>query len=116
MELTEIESRLLDRVTKATVVGDAQGYKPEYTKDKTEWKALMRLKDEGLVEEHRAGPRGGKRFFATSCKPAPLEDIREPDKPDKPGRNSFGSTLEPKAAPIAGLSLTLTADGGVKLA
>ena len=115
MELTETESLLLDIVTKATVVEGAQGYKPEYTKDKTEWKMLMRLKDAGLVEERRAGPRGGKRFFSTD--PGGwLSDVTPSTvEPDKPEGNSFGSTTSPKATPIAGLSLTLTADGGVKL-
>lgn len=142
MGLTETESLLLDIVTKATVVGDAQGYKPEYTKDKTEWKMLMRLKNAGLVEERRAGPRGGKRFFAISCRPTPptLEDDEEGFdqglecklnghrdtgrgvcancgkflEPDKPEAEAEPKA-KAKATPMPGLSLTLTADGGVKL-
>ena len=136
MTLTEEQSLLLDIVTKATVTHGAQGYKPEYSKDKTEWKMLMRLKDAGYVEERPAGPRGGKRFFATSCRPTPptLEDDEEGfdqglecklNGHRDNGRGvcaNCGEILdvdpEPEAKPtkpMTGLSLTLTADGGVKL-
>jgi len=149
MELTETEQAALDAVTTATVSG-SDGYKPVFTSNKTEWNALMSLKDKGLIEERAAGPRGGKRFFAVI---PPLKgvigepenltpkdvikkvewtvtalDLCPEDQAVECKRNGHRDTgrgvcadcgefldPEPEPKPLPGLSLVLTADGGVKL-
>ena len=105
-------------MTTATAKGDGTGYKPEYSRrDKTEWNALMSLIDKGLIEELPAGPRGGKRYFAVAMR------AKEPTIPPTPEERTVEiewtvealDCYEPEPKPLPGLSLVLTADGGVKL-
>jgi|GEM_PF-6582210 hypothetical protein len=117
-DLTEAEQAVLDRVL--TVSCASAGYKPEFSRrDKTEWKVLMGLTDKGLIEERSAGPRGGKRFFAVVLRAGEWGDTGcaaeiEPG-PRKATDVIRKVTWTPKPE-SRGLSLALTADGGVKLA
>ncbi len=137
MELSDHETEALKRVTDA----HPEGYKAEFKHhDKTEWRALTNLRGRGLVEEKPGGPRGGKRWFLTTASRRPEDvigkvewtvtalDLCPEDQAAECKRNGHrdtgrgvcadcGETLDtgPEPKPLPGLSLVLTADGGVKL-